>query len=202
MSTRGKFPFRYLTILLSLHPTTLSQANSLQQPDILPHSLSIDSSIPLAIRDKSKCVRLSASTVSARHPPYPSSTRASPHRVVGRRPLRHHTDILTMYLRSRPGWLSNSQLLLGGRSPIYHHTCLVHAERLRISKGHPPSASTRRRWMFTLQRVDDAFELALANHGRPSSFTASSTASRYVANILHVIAELLLTRMARSPMDT
>src|SRR5690606_41553394 len=62
--TRGKFPFRYLTtILLSLHPTTLSQANSLQQPGILPHSPFIDSSIPLAIRDKSKCVRLSASTV-------------------------------------------------------------------------------------------------------------------------------------------
>ena len=42
-----------------------------------------------------------------------------------------------------------------------------------------------------LQRVDGTFELALANHGRPSSSTALSTASRYVANMLHVYVKLV-----------
>lgn len=98
-------------------------------------------------------------------------------------PFCHHTDILTMYPRSRPGWLSNSQLLLGGRSPVHHNTPLVHKERPRISSRCRSSGLTRRRRMFTTRGRHDSFELALANHGRPSSFTASSTASRYVTDI-------------------
>lgn len=43
----------------------------------------------------------------------------------------------------------------------------------------------RRAVVECLQRVDGtiASSWALANHGRPSSFTASSTASRYVTDI-------------------
>lgn len=180
MSTRGKFPIRYLTSSSQLHPEALSpKPISSKNHHILPRPSIINSSIPLTNRHKPKCVRLSALTVSGRdHLPL---LRHALHRMVLWAVSLATMDILTVSVFSRPGWLPNSQLLLGGmflhRSPPRVIRRRQSSHWMDLSFQSPPSRAGRFHGLFT--RRWTALRFNETNLKQPCSFTALNMASRY-----------------------